>query len=258
MEHIQTIKTEMMLISGSLRSFRALPHVSHATTLKDPVEEKLGEIGKFRTGWHFGEGLPMRPESIKTARKLHKVGKALGLADGVFPHEDGDVSIMFKAEEANQYLEILCLPDMKFSLTLEEGRGHPFTLIKENEDVTFEDVLKELQSFAKTEILWLFSGLYTQTNTIMILNDLHQSASATPQDMLMEPLFRKANAESVSSIPHVYYNASPLNLSASILRPNTVLQEWSAVLLSIGNYPPYLPSSKLSKKELKRTPVTET
>lgn len=182
---------------------------------KVSVEKKLQRMAEFQFGWHFGEGLPIRVEAMSAAHQLHKLGKALGLATDVFPHEEGDVSIMFKASTANRYLEVLCLPDMKYSLTLEEGTKHPFTLIKENEKATLFDVLTELLSFPKPEALWNFSDSFILTNTVPISNDLHRSVSKTLDAILTEPSFQKTNAGSVSLTLIAYANTHHPNQSAN-------------------------------------------
>ena len=107
------------------------------------LRKKLQRIGGYTSGWHFGKGSPMDPRVMDNIYKLHRVGKTLGLLmDDVFPHEDGDVSIMFKA--GNHYLEVLCLSDETFYLTLEKGDRYPFMLVKEKENASWLDVLKEI------------------------------------------------------------------------------------------------------------------
>ncbi len=181
----------------------------------DSVEEKLRRMEEFQFGWHFGDGLPIRTEAMRAAHQLHKLGKELGLVTDVFPHEEGDVSIMFKASKADRYLEVLCLPDMKFSLTLEKGTKHPFALIKENDEATLSDVITELLSFPKLESLWNFSDSFIRTNTVTILDDLHRSVSRTLDAILMEPPFPKTNAGSVLLTLIAYANTHHPNQSAN-------------------------------------------
>ncbi len=220
------------------------------TLEQDLVEEKLERIGGFHSGWHFGEGFPMRSDAMHCARQLHKFGKALDLVADVFPHEDGDVSIMFKADD--RYLEVLCLPDMKFSLTLERGTEHPFTLMKENkenEEATLADVFTELLTFAKPESLWNFFDSFALTNTVRLSDDLHPIAFGTLGDAPTEPLSQRTNVGSALSTPIAYGNASHLNLFANTSWRDMARPELSEGPLSTGDYPLYLPMSKWPEKK---------
>lgn len=211
---------------------RAVTHSGIRPPENDPIDEKLQRMEEFGSGWHFGEGSPMRPEAMHCARQLHKFGKAFNLVADVFPHEDGDVSIMFKAD--NQYLEVLCMPDMKFSLTLEEGAEHPFRLVKENEEATLSDVFTELFTFVKPESLCHFFDSFTLTNIAAVSDDLHRTAFAILRNMQTEPHYWKTNVGLVSLIPIAYGNAPHHDPSVNIFEPDTETPTWSGFRFSTG------------------------
>ena len=186
---------------------------------RDTVEEKLHRMEKLPPGWHFGEGVPISPDAIKSARQLYKIGKAHGFLVGVFPHEDGDVSIMFKA--GNRYLEVLCLPDGTFSFTLEEGDGHPFALVREQENVPLSIILIELDALPIQESSCDSSDSFTPISTILISGDSPLYVLETQQSAGMIPRCQQARGESRSSMLTVSAADSPLNPSANTSQNDT-------------------------------------
>ena len=224
--------------------------------LRDTVEEKLQRIEGYTSGWHFGEGSPMDPGAMNRVRQLHRIGKALGLLADVFPHEDGDVSMMFKA--GNHYLEVLCLPDATFSLTLEEGDGHPFTLVKEKENASWWDVRTELVAFTTQEPLWNFSDSFIPTGTARVSDGSHQNAFAIQQSIGTGLLCWETNEESLSSILTASAAASPPNPSVNISLSGMDTPELLGFLSSTGDYQSYLLASRWpERKEPTLTHATE-
>jgi len=212
-------------------------HCAGASPL-DAVEKKLDQFKTFPPGWRFGEGAALRPETLSQARQLHQFGKILSLDADVFPHEDGDVSIMFKS--GNQYLEIGCLPGEKFSLTLEEGAGHPFTLVTETEETSFSRVIEELLTFARSESLWNYCDSFTPPTTATVWADSPLIVFATLPNEPMEVLCQRINAGLVYSMQTVCVTALQLNLSV-----NTLLRGMETPQLSVnpfisGSSPRYL------------------
>ena len=182
----------------------------------------------------------MGPGAMSRVRQLHEVGKDLGLLADVFPHEDGDVSIMFKA--GNHYLEVLCLPDETYSLTLEEGDGHPFTLVEEKENASWWDVLKELAALTTQESLWNFSDSSIPTCIAVVWDDSHQNAFAIPKSIGTGLLYRKLNVGSLSSILTASAAASPPNPSVDISLSGMDTPELLEFLSSTGDYQSYRPT----------------
>ncbi len=222
----------------------------------DPVEEKLDRIQGFSAGWHFGDGVPIRPDALLCVRYLYRSGKALNLVADVFPHEDGDLSVMFKMD--THYLEVLCLPDMKFSLTQEEGVAPPFTLVKELEEVPLADIYEELFKFAKLGYLWDFSDFSTRIDTVSLSNGLPLRASITPLTMLTEPHSQKMNAGLALSMLIAYASVPPPNRSANIFETSMEEPVWLESLSSIGLFPTSRPTSKWTEKMgLQKTHATE-
>lgn len=204
----------------------------------DAVEEKLERFKTLPPGWRFGEGAALRPETLSQARQLHQFGKILSLDADVFPHEDGDVSIMFKS--GNQYLEIGCLPGEKFSLTLEEGTDHPFTLVTETEETSFSRVIEELLTFARSESLWNYCDFFTPPTTATIWADSPLIVFTTPPNESMEVLCQRINAGLVYSMQTVCVNALQLNLSANTLLRGMELPQLSENPFISGFSPRYL------------------
>ena len=207
------------------------------TSPRDAVEEKLQRIEEYTAGWHFGEGSPMDRGAMERVRQLHEIGKGLGLSAGVFPHEDGNVSIMFKA--GNHYLEVLCRSDETYSLTLEEGDGHPFTLVKEEENVSLSSALKEIFALVKQEFLWDFSDSSIETNTTMNWDDSPLYALSMQPSIEMEPPYARPNVELASSMLIVSGDASPPNPSANIYLSGMETPRLWEILSFTGQYQPY-------------------
>ena len=227
-------------ITDLLNSVLNSPSGQEEESEQDPVEEKLNRIGGFTSGWHFGEGVPLRPDTLRQTRQLYQFGKVLSLDADVFPHEDGDLSIMFKS--GNQYLEIWCMPGRKFSFTLEEGTDHPFILLEENEEATFSNVIKELLTFARSESLWDYCDSFTLTNTATVSADLPLIVFATPRTDPMEPLWQRTNAELACSTLIAYVNALQINTSANTLWKN-MEKPMLSVDLSISGFSPIYPTT---------------
>ena len=181
----------------------------------DVVEEKLNRFGTFPPGWRFGAGVALRHDTLSQARQLYQFGKVLSLEADVFPHEDSDVSIMFKS--GNQYLEIGCLPGEKFSLTLEEGTDHPFTLVTETEETSLSGVIEKLLTFARSESLWDYCDSFIPPTTATVWADSPLIVFATPQNESMEVLCRRINAGLVYSMETACVTALQLNLSVNTL-----------------------------------------
>ena len=181
----------------------------------DLVHKKIHRMGTFHAGWHFGAGSPIRPDALHAVLKLYEIGKALNLVADVFPHEDGDASIMFKT--GNRYLEVLCLPEKQFSFTVEEGTKHPFDLVEEKEEVSLPNVIKALLSFAGSESLWRFFDSYTPTSIAFNLGDSPLSVFKTPRATLTEHLGQETSRELASPMTTAFGNTLLSSLSASIL-----------------------------------------
>ncbi len=184
----------------------------------DPVEEKLKRIERFTAGWHFGEGLPLDAGALRQTREIHQFGKALSLEADVFPHEDGDLSIMFKS--GNQYLEIWCQPGGRLSFSIEEGMDHPFTLVTENKTASFSDVLTELLTFARSESLWDYCGSFTPISTAAVLTDSPLTVFAIPRVEKMENLCQRMNAELAYSTITACVSALQINISVNTFQKN--------------------------------------
>ena len=220
---------------------------SISSSLRETVEEKLQRIEGYTSGWHFGEGSPMSPGAMEGVRELHRVGKNLGLLADVFPHEDGDVSIMFKA--GNHYLEVLCLPDETFSLTLEKGDGYPFTLVDENENVSWSDVLKEIDALVTQEPLWNSFDSSIQTSTAIFMDGSQPGALSIQQSVWMGPLCARTNVELVSLILTASVAASPPNPSANIFLSGMDTPGLLESPSCTGDYQPYLPTLTLQERK---------
>ena len=203
------------LLSRTLLSRTLLNIQCAGASPPDAVEEKLNRFGTFQPGWRFGEGAALRPDTLSKARQLHQFGKVLSLAADVFPHEDGDVSIMFKS--GNQFLEIGCLPGEKFSLTLEEGTDHPFTLVTETEETSLSGAIGELLTFARSESLWDYCDSFIPPTTATVWADSPLIVFATPQNESMEVLCQRINAGLVYSMETACVTALQLNLSVNTL-----------------------------------------
>ncbi len=197
----------------------------------------------------------MDPGAMGRVRQLHEVGKGLGLLADVFPHEDGDVSIMFKA--GNHYLEVLCLSDETYSLTLEEGDGHPFTLVKEEENVSRPYVLKEIAALVKQEPLWNSSDSSIETTTATIWNDLHLYALSMEQSVEIEHLYARPNVELASSML-IASVAAPLPYpSANISLSGMDTPRLWEILSFTGHYQLY-PLTLRSQERKERTLIHAT
>ena len=207
---------------------------------RDPVEEKLNRIAGFSSGWHFGEGVPFPVAVLRQTRQLHQLGKVLSLEADVFPHEDGDVSIMFKS--GNQYLEILSQPGERFSFTLEEGTKHPFTLMERKEDVSFSDVVGKLLTFARSESVWDYCDSFTLTNTATSIADLPLNVFATLHAEPMERRWKRGNAGLAYLTPNAYMSALQSNIFVDTFRKNMATLTSSANP-SISGFSPLYPTA---------------
>lgn len=207
---------------------------------RDPVEEKLNRIAGFSSGWHFGEGVPFPIAVLRQTRQLHQLGKFLSLEADVFPHEDGDVSIMFKS--GNQYLEILTQPGESFSFRLEEGTKHPFTLMERKENVSFSDVIEKLLNFARSESLWDYYDSFTTLNTAENFTDLPRGAFAIPQNEQTEHLYQKGSVVLACLTINAYVSALQSNIFVNTFRKNMETLT-SSVNPSISGFSPLYPTA---------------
>ncbi len=207
---------------------------------RDPVEEKLKRIAGFSSGWHFGEGESFPVAVLRQIRQLHQLGKVLSLEADVFPHEDGDVSIMFKG--GDQYLEILSQPGGNFSFRLEEGTKHPFTLIERKEEVLLSDVIEKLLTFARSESLWDYCDSFTPTNTAASIADLPLNVFVTLPDAPTERRWKRMSAGLACSTLNAYVSALQSNIYVDTFRKNMETLT-SSVNPSISGLSPLSPTT---------------
>ena len=234
------------------------PLPKDVTWIEDPVHKKIRRMGTFRAGWHFGEGAPIRPDALHAVLTLYEIGKGLNLAADVFPHEDGDASIMFKTQTGTRYLEVLCLPEEQFSLTVEEGTTHPFDLVEEKEEASLLQVLTALRSFAGSESLWPFFDSYTPTDIAPNLGDSPLSVFKTPPATLLEPLGQETSVALASLRTTVFGKILLLSRSASILGKSTETQMQSEARSFTGAFLRSPQKPRLSQEERAWTHATGT
>lgn len=107
-----------------------------------PIVKRLQELADLPDGWDSGEGIPVKPVVIRTAKGLcvNTIGWACHVK--MFPCADGTLNLSFFREDV--FVEVEIDGDGTFDIYKEKGRGDDCELLKHIPNATVEQLNDEL------------------------------------------------------------------------------------------------------------------
>lgn len=115
---------------------------AYAFSVSHPTEEKILGFHELRSGWNFGEGLPIGRARVQEALKLYRAVSALGLNESdAFPGLSGEIRVTFYSE--GHYLEFTLEGDSTWT-AVRETEG---VEVDCSERLSFDEAVEVAKSF---------------------------------------------------------------------------------------------------------------
>ena len=110
----------------------------------DALLNKLKELASLPDGWHFGEGVPTRPEVLIATLDLYYRTARYDLKTDAFPWSNGSVSLVFY--ERDMCVEISIHERDTYDVVVEKGYGFEYDILLDIDNASFEDANQAINS----------------------------------------------------------------------------------------------------------------
>ena len=107
-----------------------------------PIDERLKELAELPEGWDSGEGIPVKPIVIRTARALCVATIGWACRVKMFPCADGTLNLSFF--KGDVFVEVEIDEDGAFDVYKEKGKGDKCELLNHIPNATIEELNDEL------------------------------------------------------------------------------------------------------------------
>ncbi len=127
------------------------------------TEKKISAFRQLQVGWHYGGGIPPKPEVIHKALTLNVEAERVGFTKtNAFLGVEGEIRVT--AYQGQLYLELTVEPDETVTFVAEQNGSE----LAYEENLDFDGALTRIRSFRGTT--WASSGLFTSATTTKILD----------------------------------------------------------------------------------------
>lgn len=145
---------------------------------------KLNDLANLAEGWHFGEGVPTKPEVLIATLDLYYRIARYDLKVDAFPWPNGYVTLVFY--NADKCVEIVIRERDDYDVVVEQGHGFDYDVLHEIDNASFEDVRQALNK--TTEPSW---NLYESFTKDLMTESADDFAPPASQIQVMEPESRQ-------------------------------------------------------------------
>lgn len=109
--------------------------------------QKVNSFARLKEGWRFGEGMPITPDFLESAKLLLKEGARNNISRfNAFPAPDGSLMVSFYIEDYTMDLHLEADGSITYSKYSKELRDEE---IDYKEDISFDSAIRKIWNFSK-------------------------------------------------------------------------------------------------------------
>lgn len=140
--------------------------------------DKIKSLGKLPKGWHYGEGIAPKGETIKEAVKIANYAHNNFLLIDAAPGLEGEVQLALYHErnKENQYIECTFEGNKTYNITIFRKQNNKWGILKDRNVESLKDIELEIDNFVREIFLCqITSESYQKDNFSQTSEDLEAS-----------------------------------------------------------------------------------